>query len=217
MHVFIWAGTQTQSQRVTYLFETHGLKPTLVTPEGCQWKQWFEEQEKDKLIIHIIPRFLSDGGRFRDENLAILTQEDLFGAHTHREQKKKKGTLGGAGRRFKFWRPKSGRLYRPRPQLTALVFTKGLKKLAVQGVENEFIQLRYKDNESKLYLPVYRVSQIQKYSAGGAGSPTLEKLGSTAWQKAKVKVKNSLKDVAGELLELYARRNALEGFAFSAP
>jgi transcription-repair coupling factor (superfamily II helicase) len=76
--------------------------------------------------------------------------------------------------------------------------------------------LKYKDGD-KLYLPVYRIAQIQKYASAGGGSPAIDKLGSTSWQKAKIKVKNSLKDLAGELLELYAKRASLEGFAFSSP
>src|SRR5690606_19136758 len=80
----------------------------------------------------------------------------------------------------------------------------GLKVMDIQGVPAEFIQLKYKDND-RLYLPVYRINQIHKYS--GPSSPALiDKLGGTGWQKTKTKVRAHLRDIASELLEIYAKR-----------
>ncbi len=80
----------------------------------------------------------------------------------------------------------------------------GLKLMPIGGVESEFIQVAYKDKD-KLYLPVYRVGQLQKYS-GAATTTILDKLGGTSWEKTKSKVRSHLRDLASELLELYAKR-----------
>lgn len=80
----------------------------------------------------------------------------------------------------------------------------GLKAMDIGGVKSEYIQVGYKDKD-KLYLPVYRVGQLQKYS-GASATTSLDKLGGQSWEKTKVKVKNHLKDIASELLQLYAKR-----------
>ena len=80
----------------------------------------------------------------------------------------------------------------------------GLKKMTIGDVENEFIQLSYKDKD-KLYLPVYRLSLIQKYS-GQSDTTALDKLGGPGWEKTTTKARGSAKDLAMDLLALYAKR-----------
>jgi transcription-repair coupling factor (superfamily II helicase) len=80
----------------------------------------------------------------------------------------------------------------------------GLKVMQINGIDAEFIALSYKDGD-KLYLPIYRINQIQKYS-GPAGEKLIDKLGGTQWNKVKARVRNALRDVADDLLRLYAKR-----------
>ena len=91
----------------------------------------------------------------------------------------------------------------------------GLKQLNVgQGdIVQEFLELRY-HGEDKLFVPVERLDLVQKYT--GAGSPALDRLGGTSWEKAKKKVKKAMRDMAEELLKLYAARRAMPGHAFAA-
>ncbi|NJL23835.1 MAG: transcription-repair coupling factor [Calothrix sp. SM1_5_4] len=91
----------------------------------------------------------------------------------------------------------------------------GLKVMPIQGIAAEFIQIKYKDND-RLYLPVYRVHQIQKYS-GPASAAMVDKLGGPGWEKTKSKVRSHLRDVAAELLEIYAKRAVSERPPFSPP
>jgi len=213
LKVFIWSASITQAQRMKYLFETHGLTTELIEGDQSPWKKWFEDQNKNNSLVHIIPRALSDSGRYIDEGIAFIRDEDIFGSRVHRETRRTKGTLEQRLNTLSFGdlSPNDHVVH----TLHGVGVYEGLKKIAVQGVENEFIQLKYKDND-RLYLPVYRISQVQKYS-GPAGTPMVDKLGSTAWLKAKVKVRSGLKDVASELLNLYAKRNSLKGFAFTPP
>lgn len=80
----------------------------------------------------------------------------------------------------------------------------GLKILSIDGVDSEFLELIFKDNE-KLFLPIYRINQIQKYS-GGASDLSLDKLGGTRWETARGKAKKRLREIAAELLRLYSQR-----------
>ena len=91
----------------------------------------------------------------------------------------------------------------------------GLKVMPIQGIDAEFLQLKYKDND-RLYLPVYRIAQIQKYS-GPAGTHLIDKLGGPGWEKVKTKVRSHLRDVAAELLDIYSKRAMAKRPAYPAP
>jgi len=90
----------------------------------------------------------------------------------------------------------------------------GLKKLAVGGGvgEQEFMELRYAGDD-KLFVSLERLDLVQKYTGGAAAA--LDKLGGTTWEKAKTRVKKAMRDMAEELLKLYAARKAVTGFSFS--
>ncbi|MDZ4677316.1 MAG: transcription-repair coupling factor [Oligoflexia bacterium] len=212
-HCFLWTGTQTQAQRIKYLFESHGAAAEIIEDQEIQWSTWRKMQSAQQNLIHIISRPLTSSARFVDEKLIFLREEDIFGSRVHREQKKSKGTLDQRTRSLSFGDLNPGDLIAH--TLHGVGVYEGLKKIAVQGVENEFIQLKYKDND-KLYLPVYRIAQIQKFSGVG-GSAIIDRLGSTSWQKAKIKVRSSLKDLASDLLALYSRRASTPGYSFSQP
>lgn len=89
----------------------------------------------------------------------------------------------------------------------------GLKKINVGAETQEFMELRYA-TEDKLFVPVERLDLVQKYSGGAR--PALDRLGGATWEKAKTRVKKAMRDMAGELLKLYAARKAVPGYAFSA-
>jgi transcription-repair coupling factor (superfamily II helicase) len=90
----------------------------------------------------------------------------------------------------------------------------GLKKLAVGAGQapQEFMELRYAADD-KLFVPLERLDLVQKYTGGAA--PALDRLGGTTWEKAKTRVKKAMRDMAEELLKLYAARKAVPGHAFS--
>jgi len=88
----------------------------------------------------------------------------------------------------------------------------GLKQLGVGDTQQEFLELRYA-GEDKLFVPVERLDLVQKYT--GATRPPVDKLGGTSWERAKTKVKKAMRDMAEELLKLYAARRAVPGHAFA--
>jgi transcription-repair coupling factor (superfamily II helicase) len=91
---------------------------------------------------------------------------------------------------------------------------RGLQKIAVDGKNREFIEIHYRDND-KLLVPVENLNLVQKFSRTGTETPVLDKLGTNTWQKTKARTKKAAEAIARELLELYARRKAIQGFAFS--
>ncbi|CAI8976775.1 transcription-repair coupling factor [Methylocaldum szegediense] len=89
----------------------------------------------------------------------------------------------------------------------------GLTKLTVGGIETEFLALEYANND-KLYVPVSSLHLISRYSGASPESAPLHKLGGEQWQKAKRKALERVRDIAAELLNIYAKRAAKEGYAY---
>jgi len=89
----------------------------------------------------------------------------------------------------------------------------GLQSLAVDGDESEFLTLEYAEG-SKLYVPVTSLHLISRYAGSDPDMAPLHRLGSEQWEKARRKASEKASDVAAQLLDVYARREAREGFAF---
>jgi transcription-repair coupling factor (superfamily II helicase) len=89
----------------------------------------------------------------------------------------------------------------------------GLQTISSQGAEREFMLLIYNEN-AKLFVPVERMDLVSRYSSGEATSPALDRLGGIGWQKTKAKAKRAMRDMADELLKLYAERKLVRGHAF---
>ena len=83
------------------------------------------------------------------------------------------------------------------------------------GRRGEFMLLFYAE-ESKLYVPVERLDLVQRYSSAEGHEPTLDRLGGLGWQKTKAKAKREMRDMADELLRLYAERKLVGGYAYAA-
>ncbi|MDR0310026.1 MAG: DEAD/DEAH box helicase, partial [Acidobacteriota bacterium] len=90
----------------------------------------------------------------------------------------------------------------------------GLEIIRRNDESKEFVLLTYQGG-ARLYVPVERLDLIQKYSGMGGGSPALDRLGGTSWEKTKKRIRKSMRDMAGELLKLYAQRQTVSGYAFS--
>ena len=92
----------------------------------------------------------------------------------------------------------------------------GLQQLAVGGQEGDFLHLQYSGSDT-LYVPVSKLNLVQRYVGGDSGgdAPALDRLGGTSWAKAKERVRASVREMAGELLKLYAARQVLPGHAFA--
>ncbi|HEY6232668.1 MAG TPA: transcription-repair coupling factor [Pyrinomonadaceae bacterium] len=91
----------------------------------------------------------------------------------------------------------------------------GLQTLDLGTRSSEFMLLFYAE-EAKLYVPVERLDLVQRYSSGEGQQPALDRLGGLGWQKTKAKAKRAMRDMADELLRLYAERKLVSGYAFAA-
>ncbi len=89
----------------------------------------------------------------------------------------------------------------------------GIKTLTKNGFKKDYLNIEYQDGDH-LYVPVEKIEFIHKYSSKDTSLPKLNKLGGTEWQKKKLKARERAESIAADLLELYAARESVEGFAF---
>ena len=89
----------------------------------------------------------------------------------------------------------------------------GVITLTVQGMKKDFLQISYLGND-KVYVPVEKISTIYKYSDKDGMKPQINKLDSVSWQKKKQQVQKKIRDISGELVKLYAKRNSIVGEAY---
>ena len=90
----------------------------------------------------------------------------------------------------------------------------GINTITADKVTKDYIKIKYKD-EDILYVPTSSLDTVRKYIGTGDKEPKLNRLGSKEWENTKNRVKNNLREVAKDLIELYAKRQKMQGFAFS--
>lgn len=91
---------------------------------------------------------------------------------------------------------------------------KGIKELVIDGIKKDYLVIMYQGGDT-LYVPVEQLDMVQKYIGDVENPPKVNKLGGAEWIKTKKKVKESVKEMAKDLINLYAYRSASEGYAFS--
>jgi transcription-repair coupling factor (superfamily II helicase) len=150
---------------------------------------------------------LSRGFRLPDASLVLFAEADVFAEDRQRQDRRKSAT----GAFLSDFRDLKTGDHVVHVDHGIGVFA-GLRTLSVGAESQEFMELRYA-GEDKLFVPVERLDLVQRYS--GIAKPPLDRLGGTTWEKTRTRVKKAMRDMADELLKLYAARKAVKGHAFS--
>ncbi|MFZ3206474.1 MAG: transcription-repair coupling factor [Pseudomonas sp.] len=180
------------------------LKPR----EVASWPEF--TASKERLGITIAP--LDDGLLLDD--LALVAESPLFGQRVMQRRRREKSRDGGDNVIKNLTELREGA---PVVHIDHGVGRYlGLVTLEIDGQAAEFLALMYAE-EAKLYVPVASLHLIARYTGSDDALAPLHRLGSEAWQKAKRKAAEQVRDVAAELLDIYARRAAREGYAFADP
>jgi transcription-repair coupling factor (superfamily II helicase) len=186
-----------------YLNE-YGLSPALCD----SYADFVDGREKFMLSVAL----LQNGSMLTDERLAILTESDLYAeqAKSRSARAAKKSNVEGMLRDLSELKPDDPVVH----EQHGIARYRGLINLDLGEGENEFLLLEYMDGD-KLYVPVSQLHVISRYSGGAADAAPLHKLGSGAWEKAKRRAMQQVRDTAAELLNLYAQRALRRGHAFN--
>ncbi len=169
-------------------------------------------QSKERLAISIAP--LDDGLLLQQPQLALIAESPLFGQRIMQRRRREKTRDVGENVIKNLTELREGA---PVVHIDHGVGRyQGLITLEIEGQSAEFLQLQYAE-EAKLYVPVASLHLIARYTGSDDALAPLHRLGSEQWQKAKRKAAEQVRDVAAELLDIYARRAAREGYAFQDP
>jgi len=162
-----------------------------------------------KLGITVAP--LEEGLVLEDPALAIIAESQLFGSRAVQKRRRKKSPTDAENiiRNLTDLRQGDPVVHEEHGIGRYL----GLQKLNVGNNETEFLTLEYADN-AKLYVPVASLHLISRYSGASPENAPLHRLGSDHWQKAKRRAAERARDVAAELLDVYARRAARKGHSY---
>lgn len=197
------------SNQPNFVFQTHGI--------ADRFSEIMRDYDFSVPSSKISYGQLSNGFEIPSLNLTIFNESDIFGEITQQEyrepsqkRQKRKTNLGAFISDFRDL--KSGDFVVHVDH--GIGRFEALQVIETNGVEREFMLLTYSD-KAKLFVPVERLDLVSRFSSGETTAPSLDKLGGLGWQKTKAKAKRAMRDMADELLRLYAERKLVKGFAFS--
>ena len=208
--IFLVCHTPAAQQRLEDLLKPHGVRTfTWDEPFPVVREKLYDFPDRG---VHLVLGSVARGQILPDAFCVILTEDELFGKEAARKRPRRKPEQQAFATSFE--------------ELTEGDFIvhvehgiglyRGLMQLAAGGQTNDFLQIEYLGND-KLFLPVHSLDKIQKYRSSDGVIPRLDRMGGTRWLSVKSRVKEAVALMARELLELYAKRVATPGYAFSAP
>jgi transcription-repair coupling factor (superfamily II helicase) len=164
----------------------------------------------DEAAVQVRVGALSGGFELPEAALQVLADGDLFPEEVHLHPRHRRAGLKGFLSDFRDL--KVGDLVVHQDHGIGRFV--GLETLDVGGTRHEFMVLGYQGGD-KLKVPVESFDRVQKYASAEGARPPIDKLGSGKWEQTKRRVKKAMRDMAAELLKLYAERKARPGHAFS--
>jgi transcription-repair coupling factor (superfamily II helicase) len=172
---------------------------------------WQEFRQRDDQRYFLIDSDLQQGMTLPAQGIAVITESQLFGERAVQRRRRK----------YRKTRDSESTIQSLADlQLAAPVVHEdhgvgryqGLKTLTVGGIATEFLCIEYA-NEDKLYVPVSSLHLISRYAGASEENAPLHRLGSERWQRSRKKAQQKIHDIAVELLDIQARREATQGFA----
>jgi transcription-repair coupling factor (superfamily II helicase) len=161
--------------------------------------------------VHLVPGEISGGFVDGERGLALLSDDEIFGRRVRKRAR--------AGREENVF----SAAFRELEEGDLVVHVEhgiakylGLTKMQIRGIEGDFLVLAY-DGADRLYLPVAKLRQVQKFTGASAETIRLDRLGGQSFALRKARVKEQLLKMAAELLDIYAARVAHPGHAFAEP
>lgn len=140
----------------------------------------------------------------------VITEGDMFGGIRPKKRRKKTTYQGKKIQSFSELSVGDYVVH----ESHGLGIYRGIEKIEQDKIGKDYIKIEYRDG-GNLYLPATRLEGIQKYAGADAKKPKLNKLGGTEWNKTKTKVKGAVRQIAKDLVELYASRQKSEGYQYN--
>jgi transcription-repair coupling factor (superfamily II helicase) len=186
-----------------------GFSVVVTCDNEGQQKRLNELLVEEGVGVELVLGILSGGFVLEPARLVVLTDHEFFG-RPRRRRRRRHFRSGFGLKELQSLKPGAYVVHVDHGIGRYL----GLTRLEVNGHHTDVLQIEYQ-RKDKLYLPVDQLHLLQKYSSEEGKVPVVSRLGGTGWDKAKSRAKKAIKEMAGELLRLYARRKAHPGYAFN--
>ncbi len=205
--VAIVCHTRTHAEHIQYLFEPYGIKSVIHSELSL-----FEIMSFELNRLHLVLGVITTSVLFETLRLVIINEEELFGhkkrvIRTSSHWQKLKSNIKTSFRTLK----EGDYVVHKEHGIGKYL---GLKSMNVDGTLSDFFAIEYRDGD-KLYIPVYRLKVLQKYSEGSEKKIALDKLGGDRWPKVKKRAEKAIAELAVELLNIQAKRRLIPSFVFS--
>ena len=158
--------------------------------------------------VNIVDFELEEG--FIYQNIALITAQDLFDVKRSKKVYKTKFKYSTKIRDINKLEIGDYIVH----NASGIGIYNGIKTLGLNGIKKDYLEILYKGND-KLYIPVEKIELISKFSGKEGITPKVNSLNSTEWQKTKMRVVNKVKNIASELLRIYAEREMKQGFKYA--
>jgi transcription-repair coupling factor (superfamily II helicase) len=204
--------TLVHADRIHLLFEPYDLRAVTHTHEASTFQ---EMMKTDFSVLNLWQGVITQSQLFPLLKLVILSEDELFG----RKKRAAKASAWASGSQpakllSGFRDLKVGDYIVHKDHGIGKYL--GLKSMNFLGTPNDYVLLEYREGD-KLYVPVYRLNVIQKYTAGENTAPPIDKLGGDRWDKAKKKAQGAVAELAAEFLKTHALRKLIPAFRFAEP
>ena len=210
--VVVLAGNKEETDKFIKLLQEKEIPYSRNLIEQVLQKGQMTQKETSPMrqVVMVAEGSLSSGFECYDLNLIVIAGDELFAPSV--KKKRKLSSSFKQGEKVVFADLKIGDYVVHKSHGIGQFV--GVNTLKADGVIKDYIKIRYR-NDDMLYIPTNDLDSIRKYIGGGEAIPKINKLGSKEWENTKQKVKRNLQEVAKELMELYAKRQKIKGFAFS--
>ncbi|MCL2449039.1 MAG: transcription-repair coupling factor [Polyangiaceae bacterium] len=209
LRIFVTARAQTQAERLVMLLRHQDV--TCRARLGAFDPSWLDEARTEDVQVVVGP--LTRGAIVPADGLALVTEEEIFGSRAHRKRERARDGAGAARPFLEDLRSLSPGDYVVHGE-HGIGRYQGLVHKTVSGITVDLIAVEYGGGD-KLYLPVWRLNQLEKYAGGENATPRLDKLGGSTFARTKARVAREVRKMADELLRLYAERQAATADALS--
>ncbi|MBU3180352.1 transcription-repair coupling factor [Clostridium psychrophilum] len=198
--IVILSGTRTRGERLIATLRDRGIESV--------YKDSISQIEFGEVVVTFGNQL--KGFEYPELKLCVISDKEVFGGSKRKTTRK--ANKKGVSKIKSFTELKLGD-YVVHVNHGIGVY-KGIKQLEVRGHKRDYLQLSYNSGDT-LYVPVEQLDLVQKYIGSEGKAPKISKLGGAEWVKAKNKVKNSIADIAEDLVKLYATRATLKGHKYS--
>lgn len=207
VRVILVCHTRSQCERIRDLFSDYGLAADIIS--DLRFNEVIKQSDGGR--VRILTGSLKTGFRYAAGRLVVITEEEMFGE----KRRRARAPVHRQGIAVSdFSDLNNGDLVVHRDN--GIGIFRELTRLTAGGLQADYLLLEYLGGD-RLYLPVDRINLIHKYEGAAETVPRLDKLGGTAWKRAKKRVKEAIEKIANDLIELYSARKVCKGHAFSPP